>query len=480
LTKSLSFLKSIGKDIIIYGTGSILFKLVPIIMIPIYTKIFSPSEYGILDLIISISLLISVLGLLQLESALARFYYDYSGKQSKKILISTVFWAILLCSSVIALIFILLSTSVSNLFFNSGSYRNPIIAASISVILYNINALFSVIIRFEKKPTLFLVISTIQMVFTLAISYYSVVVLHVGIIGALLGQIAGLISAILIYFFLYHNYFAFAWHKSLLKDLLRYSLPIVPSIGMNWINNYLSRFILLFYTTTFEMGLLSTALKCVAVFALFERTFNMVWTPFLYKTLEKENHKEIIAYSYSSCMVILLPLTLIFILFASDVLRLLVDQIYWKSLEIVSFLGLAASLSILTNVVSIGPHIIKRPYYITIVNSISVIINLLSLVILVPLTGILGAAISSLITNTFFLVSSWLLTERVYPLVFKKLLFIFAFLYLVLVSGYNYLYPFNVWVKILIVLFFLTGIYLRPQFNQILIKLKYQFKNWEV
>ncbi|MBC6411332.1 MAG: lipopolysaccharide biosynthesis protein [Ekhidna sp.] len=472
MTKSLSFLKSIGKDIIIYGTGSILFKLVPIIMIPIYTKIFSPSEYGILDLIISISLLISVLGLLQLESALARFYYDYSGKQSKKILISTVFWAILLCSSVIALIFILLSTSVSNLFFNSGSYRNPIIAASISVILYNINALFSVIIRFEKKPTLFLVISTIQMVFNLAISYYSVVVLHVGIIGALLGQIAGLISAILIYFFLYYNYFAFAWRISLLKDLLRYSLPIVPSVGVNWANNYLNKFILLFYTTTFEVGLLSMALKCVAVFTLFEGAFNMAWTPFLYKTLEKKNHKEIITYFYSSCMVILLSLTLIFILFASDIFKLLIDQTYWKSLEIVSFLSIAASLRILTGVVGVGPNITKQTYYITIISLISLIINLLSLVILVPLIGILGFAISLLITNTLVLISSWLITERVYPLVFKKLLSIFAFLYLVLVSGYNYLHPFNIWVKISVLLFFLIGIYLLPKFNQILNKVK--------
>ena len=65
--------KGLTKDFIIYGIGSALSKLTSLLLLPFFTHYFTPEEYGALELIIITTTLGSILGLLQLESALTRF-----------------------------------------------------------------------------------------------------------------------------------------------------------------------------------------------------------------------------------------------------------------------------------------------------------------------------------------------------------------------------------------------------------------------
>ena len=85
--------KDLIKSFLVYGIGDAFSKLVPFLLLPFFTEVLVPSEYGILEIINTIILILAVLGRVQLDTSLQRFFYEEKN-QSK--LVSTIFWAITL------------------------------------------------------------------------------------------------------------------------------------------------------------------------------------------------------------------------------------------------------------------------------------------------------------------------------------------------------------------------------------------------
>ena len=81
-------LKKLSKDFILYGVGGSLSKLSSILLLPFFTTYFSPEEYGVLELLTVLITLSSIICLLQLESSLSRFFYEYKDEQRRQIISS--------------------------------------------------------------------------------------------------------------------------------------------------------------------------------------------------------------------------------------------------------------------------------------------------------------------------------------------------------------------------------------------------------
>jgi len=144
--------KEFGKSIIIYGVASSLNKFIGLFFVPIYTRIFSADVYGIID-IISITIgLISIVGILQLESAVSRYYYSSKDEEERQERFSTALWAVLSSSLMLVVLLNGFAEIISNVLFNSRKYATIISLASFIIPLGNIFSLYTVIIRFLNKP----------------------------------------------------------------------------------------------------------------------------------------------------------------------------------------------------------------------------------------------------------------------------------------------------------------------------------------
>ena len=68
--------KDLIKSFLVYGIGDAFSKLVPFLLLPFFTEVLVPSEYGILEIINTIILILAVLGRVQLDTSLQRFFYE--------------------------------------------------------------------------------------------------------------------------------------------------------------------------------------------------------------------------------------------------------------------------------------------------------------------------------------------------------------------------------------------------------------------
>ena len=88
-------IKSLLKDIAIYGLGEFVFKLVAFAVIPIYAHVFSVEEFGVMTLIVTLAGLVGMIASFGLNHSVQRFYWDK--KTDEKIrprIVSSGFWVL--------------------------------------------------------------------------------------------------------------------------------------------------------------------------------------------------------------------------------------------------------------------------------------------------------------------------------------------------------------------------------------------------
>lgn len=82
----------------IYGVGGLLTKFVQFLLLPIYTRVFDPSEYGILEIVYWVGNLLTIVFGLMIRSGYIRQYYAFSKASERRALFNSALWFIILSS----------------------------------------------------------------------------------------------------------------------------------------------------------------------------------------------------------------------------------------------------------------------------------------------------------------------------------------------------------------------------------------------
>lgn len=463
------------KPFIIYGIGTALVRFTSLLLVPIFTRVFSPLEYGVYDIITSLVTLLYLLGMMQLESGLARFYYEKTESIDRLSLINTLFTTVLSFSSVISIIVIIFSNNISYLLFKTDNYSTSILYCALTIPAFNIYSYLSVLVRFEEKPFLFIIISIVQLIIMLSLSILLVVVLKIGLSGVFFGIFTGFAFVSIVLIFHYRKVLTLEFNKHILKELISFSLPQVPATIISWTNNYANRFVIASYLTLTDNGLYSAALKLGSVFLLIDTAIRMAWPPFFWKHFHDSNHRELFQKVFSRIILGVFICFWLYALFAQEVFQLVTPKAFWSASTLLGVIGISNVLFMITNVVGMGPDITKKTHFNIYFSLLALITNFVSLYFLLPIYGLLAVALSVLFSNIILLFTFWIFSELVYYVGYSFKLF---FAYLIISIGlYLILYYFelNFLKKIVALLAVMSVmiIYFKSQILQIIKSIKF-------
>lgn len=461
-------LKELGKSVFIYGIASSISKFTGLFLIPIFARYFSPEEYGSLDLISTVVSFVAIFGMLQLESATSRYYYEVE-EEERKIYVSTSFWSILLMSFILQLLVMFFANTISSAMFDSLKNSSIIQLASLNIVLLNLFGFLSVLLRFHNKPIAFALVIFFQFAITFLVST-ALVFFHKGIIAFFIGQATGLLTGIIFSVIILKNLFVFEIKKKVLKEFLKYSLPQVPAVAGNWLNSYVNRFIMLSSLTLFDIGIYTVALKIASIFNLLENAFRMAWEPYLWAKIKTPNHKQLLRSLSIMLSIIVFSFAIIFMFFSKEALVILSTNEYIGALPIIKILIFAFSFPILTQVFGVGIAVSKKTIYNTIIFLIGVGINIAMLLLLVPKMGLIGVPLSLCASNLGILIFGWYFSEKKYFIGFNyKLETIIIFLF-ALVSYFIFNYEIALILRIFLFILSLLILYLSRRRISTLIK----------
>ncbi len=256
----------------IIGLGMLCTKGVSFLLLPLYTSLLSTSDYGTVDFVFTLVSLIAYTLTLQFEQGVFRYLIDCrDNKEKQKKYITTTLLFIAFITAVGVLITVIVCASVSY------GYTLYLVFNVIAVVF---SSIICQIARGLDKTTIYTIGSFI--------SASSQIVFNVVFIVGLKWNIGGMLTAFIlgnllcISFVAYKcrliSYFSIkSFDKTILKELLKYSLPLVPNTLCWWLINCSDRFIIVRFLGTSANGIYAIANKFPTVFSAFTRVYQMSW-----------------------------------------------------------------------------------------------------------------------------------------------------------------------------------------------------------
>ena len=279
--------KQLMKNTIIIAIGKLSTQIISYVLLPLYTSKLSPAEYGTYDFICTLSLFLCPIITLLMEESMFRYLIDAKNKLERKQIISqTIIYTFIgtLAFTIIAILIMAFCTNYS------PKYIAAIILFVISNILIGLSNALS---RGLGKIKLYSVSNFILGITTIILNIVFILWIHAGAEGLLWANtIANSFTAIVILAILKLPMYIGKPNKELMKDMIKYSIPLVPN-SISWnIINMSNRLILTNMVSSAANGIYAMANKFPNIISVVYGYFYTAWKESAAKIVKEENKNE--------------------------------------------------------------------------------------------------------------------------------------------------------------------------------------------
>ena len=151
------------ENMIVYGIGGVISKIVPLIMVPIVTRLMPNSTYyGISDLSNTIISLASAIAVMGMYDAMYRMFFEREEKEYKKDICSTTITYTIGASIVISVLMIIFRAPISQLFYGDRQYENMVYICAAATLVNATNSIISAPTRMQNQRKIFLITNTVS------------------------------------------------------------------------------------------------------------------------------------------------------------------------------------------------------------------------------------------------------------------------------------------------------------------------------
>lgn len=417
----LKYFKQLTGDSLIYGISGIVTKMIGIFLVPIYTRLFLPKDYGIINLINTSFLLLSILIICALDNSVARWFFDSTEESDHKKSFGAYIWFQFFLAVIIALLIIIFSPALNHLFFKEDGKPLYFILPAITLITSILPSVLINWFRLHRRPVATVVFTIAQTITAVSLTVLFVVFLHWQITGvfaalAISSATFSIVAIIILRGWLNLKYFS----KKRLKAMLRFALPMIPAALSYWLlNNTDSYFIAYFTKSTTEVGLFGIGAMLASVIGMFTGAFQQAWGPFAFSLINNPDAKKVYASVFLVFGYGMALLAALLMLFAPEALMIFTTPEYYGSAWVAGILGYNLVLISFSYIAIIGISIKKTtaPYGIAMLYATIVTIALD--IILIPKFGKEGSALATVIAQIIVPAYLFYKGQKVYPIPYK-------------------------------------------------------------
>ncbi|MFA5403837.1 MAG: oligosaccharide flippase family protein [Ignavibacteria bacterium] len=461
-------IKSLSKDTMIYGTSTIIGRFLNFLLVPIYTNIFLPGEFGIVANIYAYIAILNVFFTIGLESGYFKFASTLEvGSQKENF--SHPFLGIFFNAVILSSILYVFSSDFSYLF-QIDVNRDVLLKYTAAILFFDAIVLVPfAYLRLQHKPKLFALIRIANIVVNVICNLLFILVFHFGIESVFISNlIASALTLLLLLPVILKN-ITFTYNHLLVKELIKFSLPYIPAGISSNIIQVINRPILTALTDDATVGIFQANYRLGIFMMLFVSMFEFAWRPFFLQNAKETNAKEI--YSKVMTIFIIIAVFIFFILslFIDNIAQLklpfkgyLIGKAYWGGLYIVPIILLSYIFyGIYINLMA-GIYIEKKTKYLPYITGVAAFINILFNFLLIPKMNMMGCAIATLLSYITMVIGIYWVSQKYYFIKYeiKKIVLIFVLLFVFYVIFLS-LGIYGFWyIKILILILFTISIFL--------------------
>jgi len=469
----------LSKHSIIYGVG-VLSRLSSFILLPIHTAFLSQHDYGILILILSFIGIATVFTTYGLNVSFLRWYVPETDAQERKRIFSICYYGVAGVTLLLTVIIVTSSTSLADLLLRDISYQPMLFLVGFILLM---DALFhfpQILLQAQKKSLGYIGVVFLNVTLNLGLSYYFIVQLGLGIKGVLYAALLSGIGAFIVTIPLVLKNLTLHFSIDKYKEFIIYGIPYVANYLFVVLLDISDRFLLERFMNTEKVALYSANYKLGAAMAIVVNAFRLAWHPFFLSLSNSPDAKRTFSRVFSYFLLFSCGLFLIISIFIEDIVRVniggfhLIAERYWEGTFIIPWILFSYLISGSYIIFAAGIHIEKKTKYTPIFTGAGILTNIISNIILIPILGIYGAAISTAIGYGVMTVIQYFTVQKFYKIKyeFDRILKVLASTAIVFSVYKLLLADSNIGTKAALllafpVLLYLFGFFLKSEWNEI-------------
>src|SRR5918994_609766 len=387
-------LRRLGRHAAIYGLGGLVSRILAVLLLPLYTSYLTTTDYGRVETLIALTAILVTLLRAGISTAFFRFYFDSKEPAARVRVLRTAFWFTIATSTAGLVAGWAAAPWIAELL-NLGDDQSGLVRAAFVGLWAQMNyEQLTALFRVEERSTAFLAASLVNIGITVAATVLFVVVLDGGAVGVVAGNFTGTLVVYAALFGYRREQLGLQLDRSLLREMQRFGLPLVPAALALIAVNFGDRFFLVHFADLEEVGRYELGVRIASAMVLLLTAFRTAWPAFAYSIQDEDEARRTYGYVLTYLVLVASWLALGLGLLAPWLVRLLspANEDFWPGERVVAPLAFASAAYAGYIVVSIGIGRARRTQFNWAITGAAAVVDVALNLILVPEYGMEGAA----------------------------------------------------------------------------------------
>ena len=384
-------IKALASDALAFSIGGFAVRLASFCMIPLYTHFLTTEDYAIADLVtLSVQLALPLLTL-SISDGLLRFGIGEPEKRERVVGTAFMVSAVGTLASIVPCIVVGLLTSdwILSLF------------AFLFFVTQSMLTVFGSYFKCIGKTKEMATISAFSGIMTIVANVVAIAYLHLGLVGYWIGNVLGGVCGFCAYLAC-GGMRAFScmgkWDRCCLKEMLRYSIPLIPNAVFWWVNSSMDRFLLTALSTLSFTGLYSAASRIPQILSTLGGYFFQAWNISIFKDFESHDSGKFIERGFGIISLLFFSIAAILVVLSEPLGRLLFSGEFYQAWTLVPLLVVGTEVSLLNQFLGSVFTAAKDTKIIFTTTAMGSIVNVVLCALFVILFGGLGAVVATLLS----------------------------------------------------------------------------------
>lgn len=382
----------------VYSVTTLLQKGIGFFLLPLYTAFLTPEDYGIVNVVTSVSSFLAVLIMMSLTGAATRFHYRNTDENYRKVLWGTISTIVIISSLGWGAVFFTFHKFLVDPFIGEVEFFPYAVIGLANVIITPLYLLFQASLQARQKAFYYSVNTFSNFLVHIGLAIVFIAVLKMGAVGMLLANVVTSLTFFIYVLIAYIPKIKMGIDKSIAKQAFGYSLPLVPHHISIWSAGTIDRLFLNNIKGTAVTGVYSVGQQFGSVVGTIAHSVNQAFVPWFFQMIEKgktgfRKIEKMGLFAIISYCLIAFSISL----FAPEVLRVMVTEGFrdaWKVIPFLSFAFVFHGLYFFF----INILFIKDTGWVFTVTMSSMVVDVLFNILLIPLWGFYGSAIACFMT----------------------------------------------------------------------------------
>lgn len=387
--------RSLLSNTLLFAVGTFSSKVLVFLLIPLLTRMLPPEQYSAAKNAIATCNLILPVMYMCISEAIIRFGLDRTYRKSDVFTtgILTVLggYAVFLC--------------FMPLMRQWGFVDGYVWLVYLYVPASALRTIVTHFVRSGGLVRIFAIDGMFTTVLTVVLVYVFLVRMELGGPGYMLATVcADAVSAVfqILFLRLYRFFRLRGLDRSAFRDMLRYSVPLIPTAVFWWVTNLSDRYFVTEMCGDRLNGLYNISYEIPMVITLVSTIFTQAWQISAFTEYQSAEGEKFYSSVFKSYYTFIFLAASGIIMLIRPVTKILVHEDYYDSWQYVPFLLLAVSFSCLVTFLGTVYNAAKKNGMVTLTTAVGAVVNVILNWILIPKMGPQGAAIATFIS--FFIV----------------------------------------------------------------------------